>query len=58
MGAGPGRSKLSPEELKNGFASFYYDLTASTSAAQLYALQQLVPVPPSPQLPGRQRRCR
>ncbi|WP_375419204.1 amidohydrolase family protein [uncultured Hymenobacter sp.] len=43
FGPGDGRVPLSTEEVQAGFASFYYDLTASTSAAQLYALQQLVP---------------
>ncbi len=43
FGPGPGRQPLSPEEVKAGFASFYYDLTAATSAAQLDALAELVP---------------
>ena len=44
FGPGPARTKLSTQEVKEGFASFYYDLTASTSSAQLHALLQLVPV--------------
>lgn len=43
FGPGPGRPPLNPEEVKAGFASFYYDLTAATSAAQLGALAELVP---------------
>ncbi len=43
---GPGRDRvpLTAEEIREGFASFYYDLTASTSIAQLGALLELVPV--------------
>jgi predicted TIM-barrel fold metal-dependent hydrolase len=44
FGLGPGRLELSPEEVRKGIASFYYDLTAATSEAQLYALLKLVPV--------------
>ena len=44
LGPGPDRTKLTAQEVKEGFASFYYDLTASTSSAQLHALLQLVPV--------------
>jgi predicted TIM-barrel fold metal-dependent hydrolase len=44
FGMGPGRLKLSPEELREGIASFYYDLTAATSEAQLGAILKLVPV--------------
>lgn len=42
-GPGPGREKLSAEEVTQGLASFYYDLTAATSPAQLDALLHLVP---------------
>ena len=41
---GPGRLKLSSEELREGIASFYYDLTAAASEAQLGAILKLVPV--------------
>jgi predicted TIM-barrel fold metal-dependent hydrolase len=44
FGAGPGLLELSPEEIREGIASFYYDLTAATSEAQLGALLRLVPV--------------
>ena len=44
FGVGPGRLELSPEEVREGIASFYYDLTAATSEAQLYAILKLVPV--------------
>ena len=44
FGVGPGRIKLSPEEIREGIASFYYDLTAATSEAQLGAILKLVPV--------------
>jgi 6-methylsalicylate decarboxylase len=40
FGVGPGRLELSPEEVREGIASFYYDLTAATSEALL----KLVPV--------------
>ncbi len=43
FGAGAGRPTLGAEEVKAGFASFHYDLTAGTSSAQLHALAQLVP---------------
>jgi predicted TIM-barrel fold metal-dependent hydrolase len=43
FGPGNGRVRLRPEEIREGLASFYYDLTAATSPAQLFALQQLVP---------------
>jgi predicted TIM-barrel fold metal-dependent hydrolase len=42
FGAGKGRATLSPAEIREGLASFYYDLTAATSPAQLFALQQMV----------------
>lgn len=42
-GAGKDRAPLSAEEIKEGFGSFYYDLTAGTSPDQLYGLAQLVP---------------
>jgi predicted TIM-barrel fold metal-dependent hydrolase len=35
FGVGTGRLELSPEEVREGIASFYYDLTAATSEAQL-----------------------
>jgi predicted TIM-barrel fold metal-dependent hydrolase len=44
FGVGTGRLELSPEEIRNGIASFYYDLTAATSEAQLGAILKLVPV--------------
>ncbi len=44
FGVGPGRLELSPEEVRKGIASFYYDLTAATSQAQLGAILKLVPV--------------
>ena len=42
-GPGPGREKLSAEEVMQALSSFYYDLTAATSPAQLDALLHLVP---------------
>jgi predicted TIM-barrel fold metal-dependent hydrolase len=44
FGVGPGRLELSPENVRDGVASFYYDLTAATSEAQLGAILKLVPV--------------
>jgi hypothetical protein len=44
FGPGKGRAHLSPAEIREGLASFYYDLTAATSPAQLFALQQMVPL--------------
>jgi predicted TIM-barrel fold metal-dependent hydrolase len=44
FGVGPGRIELSPEEVRAGAASFYYDLTAATSKPQLAGLLDLVPV--------------
>jgi len=44
FGPGKGRARLSPGEIREGLASFYYDLTAATSPAQLFALQQMVPI--------------
>jgi predicted TIM-barrel fold metal-dependent hydrolase len=44
FGVGPGRLELSSEEVREGIASFYYDLTAATSEAQLDAILKLVPV--------------
>ena len=41
---GLGRLELSSEEVREGIASFYYDLTAATSEAQLGAILKLVPV--------------
>jgi predicted TIM-barrel fold metal-dependent hydrolase len=43
FGPGRGRTHLSPAEIRESLASFYYDLTAATSPAQLFALQQMVP---------------
>lgn len=42
-GAGPGRRTLSKEEVMDGLRSFYYDLTAATTPAQLDGLLHLVP---------------
>src|SRR3979409_2526375 len=44
FGVGTGRLEISPEEVREGIASFYYDLTAATSEAQLDAILKLVPV--------------
>ncbi|MCU1307947.1 MAG: hypothetical protein JWN45_2642 [Acidobacteriaceae bacterium] len=44
FGPGKGRPHLRPEEVREGLASFYYDLTAATSPAQLFGLQQMVPL--------------
>jgi predicted TIM-barrel fold metal-dependent hydrolase len=44
FGVGPGRLELSSEKVREGIASFYYDLTAATSEAQLGAILKLVPV--------------
>jgi predicted TIM-barrel fold metal-dependent hydrolase len=44
FGVGPGRIELSPKEVREGIASFYYDLTAATSEAQLGAILKLVPI--------------
>jgi len=44
FGPGNGHARLRPEEIREGLASFYYDLTAATSPAQLFALQQMVPI--------------
>src|SRR5882672_7669668 len=44
FGPGKGRPQLSPSDIREGLASFYYDLTAATSPAQLFALQQMVPI--------------
>jgi len=44
FGPGKGRAPLSPAEIREGLASFFYDLTAATSPAQLFALQQMVPI--------------
>lgn len=35
LGVGLGRLELSVSEVRKGFASLYYDLTAATSSAQL-----------------------
>jgi predicted TIM-barrel fold metal-dependent hydrolase len=43
FGPGPNRRPLTAEQVKEGFASFYYDLTAGTSRAQLGAIRELVP---------------
>jgi 6-methylsalicylate decarboxylase len=43
FGSGPNRTPLTAEEIKEGFASFYYDLTAGTSRARLGAIRDLVP---------------
>lgn len=39
----PGRRQLTSEDVRAGLASFYYDVTAATSSAQLHALRELVP---------------
>jgi predicted TIM-barrel fold metal-dependent hydrolase len=44
FGPGKGRARLSPAEIREGLASFYYDLTAATSPTQLFGLQQMVPL--------------
>src|SRR6266851_5044804 len=44
FGPGKGRARLTPAEIREGLASFYYDLTAATSPAQLFGLQQMVPL--------------
>jgi len=44
FGPGKGRPQLSTSDIREGLASFYYDLTAATSPAQLFALQQMVPI--------------
>jgi predicted TIM-barrel fold metal-dependent hydrolase len=44
FGPGKGRLRLSPAEIREGLASFYYDLTAATSPTQLFGLQQMVPL--------------
>jgi len=44
FGPGNGRARLCPEEIREGLASFYYDLTAATSPAQLFTLQQMAPI--------------
>src|SRR5260370_42199347 len=36
--------RSSPAEIREGLASSYSDLTAATSPAQLFALQQMVPL--------------
>ena len=43
FGVGEGRLELSAAQLREGFASFYYDLTAATTDEQLTALRALVP---------------
>lgn len=43
FGPGPNRMPLTAEEVKEGFASFHYDLTAGTSRAQLGAIRELMP---------------
>ncbi|MCU1299201.1 MAG: hypothetical protein JWO91_3479 [Acidobacteriaceae bacterium] len=44
FGPGKGRAHLGPTEIRDGLASFYYDLTAATSPAHLFDLQQMVPL--------------
>jgi 6-methylsalicylate decarboxylase len=44
FGPGKGRRPLRPEEIREGLASFYYDLTAATSPTQLFGLQKMVPL--------------
>ena len=42
-GTGGGREPLTEQEVLDGFASFYFDLTAATSPAQMDAMLHLVP---------------
>jgi len=42
-GAGPGREKLTPDEIREGAGWFHYDLTAATSRVHLTALSEIVP---------------
>ncbi len=42
-GAGPGRGKLTPDEILEGAGWFHYDLTAATSRVHLSALSEIVP---------------
>src|SRR6267154_390932 len=44
FGPGKGHANLSPTGIREGLASFYYDLTAATSPTQLFGLQQMVPL--------------
>jgi predicted TIM-barrel fold metal-dependent hydrolase len=44
FGPGKGRAELGSEEIREGLASFYYDLTAATSPTQLFGLQQMAPL--------------
>ncbi|CAE6843276.1 hypothetical protein R69746_07020 [Paraburkholderia aspalathi] len=43
-GTGKGREKIPEEEVRQVLASFYYDLTSSTSNTQLFGLMELVPI--------------
>lgn len=43
FGPGPDRRELTSAEVMEGLSSFYFDLTAATSAAQLDAMLHLVP---------------
>jgi predicted TIM-barrel fold metal-dependent hydrolase len=43
FGAGHGRPTATRQEIFDGLASFYYDLTAATHPAQLDAMRRLVP---------------
>jgi predicted TIM-barrel fold metal-dependent hydrolase len=43
FGAGSGHRTLSGDEVLAGLGSFYFDLTASTSAASLDSIRRLVP---------------
>jgi 6-methylsalicylate decarboxylase len=42
FGVEPGYIRMEPDEFKVELAKFYFDLTASTSAASLFALSQIV----------------
>ena len=62
-----GREPLTAEELRDGFASFYYDLTASTNAIQLDVLRRARPAADGvrlatharhPRRTGKASRCR
>jgi predicted TIM-barrel fold metal-dependent hydrolase len=43
-GTGKGREKIPAEEVRRVLASFYYDLTSSTTNTQLFGLMELVPI--------------
>jgi predicted TIM-barrel fold metal-dependent hydrolase len=43
-GTGKGREKIPAEEVRRVLASFFYDLTSSTTNTQLFGLMELVPI--------------